>query len=189
MSEEEIIVRDKGDFVREIPPAGPINAVCWKVFRVGLQPNRLGPAFQVVVIAFETEYRYQTGDYQGKRWICYQKYRASLGKKAYLRRDLESWRGKPFDETELGGFNLKKIEGRPCLITLIHKEGYANLAAVAKLPPIYTPLKPETPDDYMPPYVQKLLDSRLPEEKDNSDAPAARPTKEEEQKMIDDGIF
>lgn len=161
---DEIIVKDKGDFIRELPPAGPINAVCWKTFNCGLQPNKLGPAYHVVVIAWETEYRYETGDYKGKRWMCYQKYRASLGKKAYLRRDLENWRGAPFTDEELKGFNVRKVEGKPALLTLIHKDGYANLAAVSKLPKVYTPMTTETPSDYMPPYVKKLLDQQIVDE-------------------------
>jgi hypothetical protein len=197
---DSYVVEEGGDFERELPPAGPINSVFWKWFDVGLQPNRLGAPFKVIVFCWETEYRYQTGDYKGKRWICYQKYRASFGKKSYLRRDLENWKGEPFgDEYLVDGklkFDLAKIiKGKPALLTLIHNNGWANLSAVARLPiPPYTRLAVETPDDYMPPFVKKLLDQKLVEEnrstteiaeKGWSEAERLQPSVEPTEKEVD----
>ena len=63
---------------------------------------------------------------------------ASLGKKANLRKFLETWRGRKFTDDELKGFELAKLAGLGCLITLVHSERngavYANIEGCAKLP-------------------------------------------------------
>lgn len=66
-------------------------------------------------------------------------YTVSLHENANLRADLESWRGKPFSESELGGFDITKLLGAPALINVTHKQGgngktYANVSAVTPLP-------------------------------------------------------
>ena len=64
------------------------------------------------------------------------RYTLSLHENAALRRDLQSWRGRAFTETELAGFDLKTVLGVPCMITLVHSPDgkYANIQAVAGLP-------------------------------------------------------
>jgi hypothetical protein len=66
-------------------------------------------------------------------------YTVSLHENANLRADLESWRGRPFTEQELEGFDITKLGGVPCLINVAHKQGgngktYANVVAVTPLP-------------------------------------------------------
>ena len=50
-------------------------------------------------------------------------YTLSLSSKSNLYKDLVSWRGKPFTEEELEGFDLSKLLGKPCQIQIIHKQG------------------------------------------------------------------
>lgn len=69
-------------------------------------------------------------------------YTASLNEKATLRKDLNAWRGRPFTDQELEAFDMRKIVGTPCLLTIIHNTAtngnvYANLAGVASLPKGY----------------------------------------------------
>lgn len=66
-------------------------------------------------------------------------YTLSLYEKANLRHDLESWRGKPFTAEELKGFDISKLIGAPCLLSIIHKTAksgneYAAIASVSSLP-------------------------------------------------------
>ena len=66
-------------------------------------------------------------------------YTVSLHENANLRADLESWRGRPFTEAELDGFDISKLAGAPALINVAHKQGgngktYANVVAVTPLP-------------------------------------------------------
>ncbi|GAA0729844.1 phage replication initiation protein, NGO0469 family [Sphingomonas japonica] len=65
-------------------------------------------------------------------------YTASLGEKANLRKDLQSWRGRAFTEAELKGFDISKLLGVGATISIVHnhKEGktYANIGAIGGLP-------------------------------------------------------
>ena len=68
------------------------------------------------------------------------KFTLSLHEKAALLKILQSWRGRAFTPEELKKFDVTTILGAPCLITVTHapKDGggvYANVGAVAKLPP------------------------------------------------------
>ena len=64
----------------------------------------------------------QEGDLAGQPFIVSRFYTASLGKKANLRADLQSWRGREFTEEELDGFESKNILGKPCMLSLIKNE-------------------------------------------------------------------
>ena len=74
----------------------------------------------------------------GKPFLCSKRYTNSLHEKASLRKDLESWRGKPFSQDELAQFDLEALLSCGCLINVIHniKEGstYANVTGVMRLP-------------------------------------------------------
>jgi hypothetical protein len=72
------------------------------------------------------------------------KFTLSLHEKASLRKILQSWRGRAFTPDELKKFDVTTVLGAPCLITVTHepKDGggvYANVGAVAKLPPNVPP--------------------------------------------------
>jgi hypothetical protein len=63
-----------------------------------------------------------------------------MHEKSGLRRDLQTWRGVAFKETDFGpgGFDIRKIVGQPCLISITHKEKpdgvRSEVAGVMKLP-------------------------------------------------------
>ncbi len=73
----------------------------------------------------------------GKPFIVQSRYTASLHEKARLRKDLESWRGKPFTDAELEAFDLEVLIGVNCLLNVVQtsKNGttYANVTAVMPL--------------------------------------------------------
>jgi hypothetical protein len=77
---------------------------------------------------------------EGRPFIVSKSYTWSMGDKAALRKDLESWRGKPFEKGDFGpaGFHTKKLLGVAALLTVSHKETngntYANVTAVSPLP-------------------------------------------------------
>jgi hypothetical protein len=58
----------------------------------------------------------------GKPMIQSAEYTWSLNEKSNLRRDLEAWRGKAFDEQELKGFDIKKVLGQFCMVNITHRE-------------------------------------------------------------------
>lgn len=65
-------------------------------------------------------------------------YTLSLSEKANLRHDLETWRSRPFTEAELAEFDVSKVLGAACMVTVTHveKKGsrYANVTAVTAIP-------------------------------------------------------
>jgi len=82
--------------------------------------------------------------------VLSKEYTMSLSEKANLTKDLQSWRGKPFTEQELDGFDLKTILGVACLLMVIHNEkGYAEIASVAALPKGMTVPAQENPSEYL----------------------------------------
>ena len=67
-------------------------------------------------------------------------YTMSMGDKATLRKDLESWRGKAFTDVEATSFDVTKLLGVPCMLNIIHKTSeksgkqYEQIASITPLP-------------------------------------------------------
>lgn len=70
--------------------------------------------------------------------VLSKQYTCSLSENANLRKDLEAWRGRKFTEEELRGFDLRKILGVPCQLSVVPTERngktYTNIGAVVGLP-------------------------------------------------------
>lgn len=75
---------------------------------------------------------------EGKPFLLHKRYTASLHEKASLRKELESWRGRPFTDQELSAFDLDNVLSVNALLNVVHatKDGntYANVAAVMPIP-------------------------------------------------------
>jgi hypothetical protein len=146
-----IIASAKGGSDFEPIPAGSHQAICYGVVDLGTQMSN-NPQFKdarKVCILFELPT--ERGDFKDKndpnksvnlpRAIS-NTYTLSLGDKANLRKVLESWRAKAFTQDELDGFDITKLIGANCLLSVIHKAGsgknagkiYANIAGVSALP-------------------------------------------------------
>lgn len=129
-----------GDFTP--PPAGIHPAICHRFIDLGTQQSTFeGQTKQQhkVLLSWEiTDPEVRMED--GKPFIISQRYTWSMSDKATLRKTLESWRGKPFEEADFGpgGFDTRKLVGTPCMISIMQvtKNGktYANISAVTKLP-------------------------------------------------------
>lgn len=124
-----------GDFTPA--PAGTHIARCFGMVSLGTQqPNnpQFNPAFKVMLM-FEMPDE-PIGD---KCMTVSKEYTSSLSEKATLRHDLESWRGRTFTPEELKGFDLARVVGHPCMISIIHQQSakgktYAKIASISKLP-------------------------------------------------------
>lgn len=62
-----------------------------------------------------------------------------MHEKANLRKDLESWRGKGFTEDEAKEFDITKLLGIPCMLSIIHKVSksnseYATISTISTIP-------------------------------------------------------
>ncbi len=145
-------------------PAGVHAAVCVDEVDLGELPNRFQPDADPVRTVRLVWQIAEAMPKDGKPYLIKKDYRASLHEKAALRKDLESWRGRPFTFDELVGFDLENIIGAPCMMNIVHKQGskggtFANIAAIMPLPKGMVKLDPR---DYIrvkdrPPVETKLV--------------------------------
>jgi hypothetical protein len=82
--------------------------------------------------------------------VISKKYTLSLGEKATLRKDLQTWRGRAFTPEELKGFDLKNVLSKNCQLQVIHTtkekgKTYANVAAIIPMPKNSAKFSPENP--------------------------------------------
>lgn len=128
-------------------PAGLAQAVCVDVVDVG-EVNQTDPKGKVKKV-HKVQIIWQSEEIDDKRSSPIQlkrRYTLSLNEKASLRKDLESWRGRPFNDEELKGFDLEKLIGINAFINVIHNshdgQTYANVASISPVKKGTTPLIP-----------------------------------------------
>ncbi len=127
-------VKEKGSDIPLIK-AGIHHAVCYAVVDIGSVYN---PTYKTsrrkVIVTWEFPNERITVERDGQSVdmprVTSKTYTASLSSKGYLRPDLESWRGRPFTDDELSGFEMFKLLGANCQLNIIHENGYANVSAV-----------------------------------------------------------
>lgn len=124
---------DKGGDLEQ-PEAGSYAAMCFKMIDLGTQEGEYKGApisRRQMVVSWEITEKMS----DGKPFIMSRFYTSSLNEKANLRKDLEAWRGQPFTEVELDGFNPKILLGTSCLLSLTKNEkGKVRVSSVSKLP-------------------------------------------------------
>ena len=125
-----------------IPPMEPgtYPAVCCAVIDIGMQKTsfegkeRETP--QLILIWEFPEEQIEINGEMKPRHLS-RTYTASVNEKSRLRADLKSWRGRDFTEDELADFDIARVLGAPCIITVTQtsKGGntYANMSGVSKL--------------------------------------------------------
>jgi hypothetical protein len=139
-------------------PNGPQPAVCIRIIDLGTQdgdykgkPNRK----RKFVIGFELFSDERMSD--GRPFIVNHTYTWSMSDKARLRKDLESWRGKEFNDADFDektGFQIKNILDKSCLLNIKHEtkeDGNvrAVIDSISRLPKQMTVGKPESPLTYV----------------------------------------
>jgi len=135
-------------------PEGVHHAVCYGVYDLGTHINEMfGKAERKVLVCWEIpeeriELKGKDGKVRNLPRCVSKKYTLSLGKKATLRKDLESWRNKAFTPDELGGFDLEKLLRVNCMIQIVHQakdeRTYANVNAVM---PLYKGVAKKEPEN------------------------------------------
>ena len=137
-------------------PAGTHRAVCSKIVDLGTIATPWGPKHYVMIGWELPDERISYQDKEGNDvegpFMAYQRYNLTLGsesKPSNLRSDLESWRGKPFTKEEEAAFDLSKLLGKGCLVTIVHNvtngKTYANVSSVVALPKSMQTSGPEGP--------------------------------------------
>jgi hypothetical protein len=122
-------------------PEGLHRAVCVDVVDLGMLETDFGKKHKVY-ISWQLEERMEG---VGKPYLVSKRYTLSLHRKSALRPDLESWRGKPFSDEEVEGFDLEKLIGANCQINVVHNKTadgtYANVSAIVPAVRGSAPLK------------------------------------------------
>ena len=157
-------------------------AVCWAVVDLGIQRKTgqfAGEAHEVYLgfevldqsIEFEKDGQKVVGPMRTGITIT-----NSLHEKSKLRRFAEKWRGRPFTEAELGGFDVAKLAGHACQVLVTHTtkgdKTYANIENILAWPKDKP--KPPTPEsllvyeldnptawDRVPNWLQTKISNRL----------------------------
>lgn len=123
----------------ELPPAGTFLATCYRVIDIGTQETTYQgkPKKQhKIIVGWELPDEKMS---DGRPFTIQNRYTWSMSEKAALRKDLESWRGAPFKDSDMGegGFDIKNIIGVGCLLTIMHTgsngKTYANITSIGKL--------------------------------------------------------
>jgi hypothetical protein len=159
-----------------LPEAGTHQAVCCAVWDLGLQKSSYMGEEKIqhkIIVAWEISEKINApeSEYDGKPYMLNRKYTLSLGDKANLRKDLESWRGKPFNAEELKkGVDLDKLYGVNCLLGIKHEADrndaakvYANVTAILPLQKGVEKIAPLRPSDEPPPkWVLEKIAQAIP---------------------------
>jgi hypothetical protein len=162
---------DNGGKEFEQAPVGNHIGRCVGMIDLGTQQGEyLGKTTHArkIVLRFELPNELiSEGEWAGKPFTVSKFYTASLGEKANLRKDLESWRGRPFTPEELRGFESKNLLDKPCMVNVTRTEkGKAKIAGITPMPKgltapgrvndlLYFSLEP---DEYRPDAYELLND-------------------------------
>ncbi len=173
-----IVKENGGDF--KVLDEGTHLSICDAVIDVGLQNTPWGSQQEHVHMRFEVPAErvqfIRDGEELDEPMTIWARFNKTLNRKATLRKDLESWRGRKFTEEELQGFELFNVAGKPCLITVVHNQTadrtYANISGIAQvmkgqeipaqeLDAIL--FSPDDTDQYkdVPEWLQKKFDERV----------------------------
>lgn len=122
------------------PPAGMHIARCYRLIDLGTQPKSYqgkptGEARKIMA-SFELLGEERMDD--GKPFTISKSWFLSMHEKAALRKDLESWRGKPFTADEEHSFDVSRLLGAYCLLNVVQETGdngntYTQIKAITPL--------------------------------------------------------
>jgi hypothetical protein len=140
-----------GDFTPV--PEGTFPATCYRFIDLGTQAGEYMGAPKIarkVMLSWEiTDPETRVED--GKPFTISSRFTWSMHEKSTLRKTLENWRGKKFEESDFGpgGFDTRKLLGAGCFLSVIHTTKgdklYSNISGVVKLPKGLTATQPENP--------------------------------------------
>src|SRR5688572_7661771 len=122
-----VVAKDSGNSGSAPPPTGIVPALCVDVIDLGVQDTPYNKKQHKIKLVWQLAEEDEDGNSllkdDGRPWRMGKWYTLSLNEAATLRADLESWRGKPFDDAELAeGFDVEKLLLVPCQLQLVEKK-------------------------------------------------------------------
>lgn len=129
---------------RELTPAGNHVARCYSMIHIGtVEEEYMGDVKMMnkarITWELPTELRVFKEENGEQPMVISKEYTLSLGDKANLRKDLDSWRGKALTDEEASKFDITRLIGVPCMLNVIHKASkmgkmYATISAISPMP-------------------------------------------------------
>lgn len=199
------ILKQSESTFEPVPP-GTHPARCYAMISLGTQlPNnpQFKPSFKVVL---QFEFPNEQIEINGERKPMMtgqflSAYLGSVKKPSKTNEFLTAWRGRPFTEQELSGFDLSKVVGAPCLLNIVHEERNGKtrekIASISPLPKgmsVAAQINPTVIYEIeqgrdkvfqsLPEWMQKMIEAC-----DEWQHPAAAPEPEQEETPSDDVPF
>lgn len=124
-------------------PSGTHVARCYQMIELGtITEPYLGEMKTSKKVRIGWELPLETKEFkQGegeKPFVISKDFTLSMHEKATLRKFLEAWRGKTFTEAEAKSFDITKLIGVPCMVSVIHEEkegkNHAKVTGVTSIP-------------------------------------------------------
>ena len=119
-----ILVTGNTETKREIVPSGTHIARCYSMIHIGTVEWEYAGEIKYtnkVRLTFELPLELREFSGEQKPMVISKEYTLSLHEKSNLRRDLEGWRGKTFNNKELSSFDITDVLGSSCNVSIIHK--------------------------------------------------------------------
>ncbi len=138
-----IIAENKGGSDFEPVTAGTYAARCYSMVHIGTTTEEFeGKAKTLNKIRLSWELPTELKEFKEgegeKPFFVSKEFTLSMHEKSSLRKYLEAWRGKAFTEDEAKSFDVTKLLGKECLVSIIHEvkkeKTYAKIASVSTLP-------------------------------------------------------
>lgn len=137
-----LVAKDSGESSFTPVPPGMHLARCYRIVDLGTQKSEYQGQtkhLHKVMLQFEVHGEDDTGKTlltnKGEPMTISKNYTLSLGEKASLRKDLQTWRGRDFTADELRGFELKNILGAWAMLSVAKSVGgngkeYTNIMSI-----------------------------------------------------------
>lgn len=129
----------------ELVPAGNHIARCFQMIEIGtLRSEYQGKVKNLYKVRISWELPNEKKVFDEAKgpqpFSISKEYTLALGDTANLRKDLESWRGKAFNDDEVKAFDITKLLGVPCMLNVIHKKSqtsgnqYSMISGITPMP-------------------------------------------------------
>jgi hypothetical protein len=161
-----IIAKSSGETTqRELIPAGTYLARCYSMVHLGtVKQSYLGEDkwTNLVRITWElpTELRCFNAEKGEQPCVISKEVTLSMNEKSTLRALLTGWRGKAFSDEEAKEFDVAKLLGKPCMISIFHQASKSNpekvYERIASISPVMKGM--ECPPQINPTFEFSVLD-------------------------------